>query len=482
MDFVWLKKHDWIISLCICFLAILSLLLVYSTTYNATSAIEGAGAFPRQIGFLILGFIIYFVLIYFDIEWLRQKQVLAVFYIILIISLLFLLTFGNEVAGTQRWIQIGFINIQPSEYAKILIILITSLTVASNKSIRISNLRNSTIQKFIAQSEVLQLIDQKFSFYIVSFILVSPILLFVFLQPSLGNAMILGIIWLTIIFLSSKYQSQILMSLVSVILITVGIYKLINLTSLYSYFNISLIINNYDLGIIGLSFFIIALFLLRFKFDLRVAIISILVGISMFPMLSFAWNNVLQDYQKTRVTSYFEGSQSDPYGAGYQVNQAKIAAGSGKLWGKGFLKGSQTGLRLLDLSYTDFIFASFAEQFGFRGAIILLSVYLILLIRIIRISLSTDNVFYSLICIGVGSMILLNLLINVGMNIGILPVTGVPLPLISYGGNSVFVNLIGLGIVQSINYRISLQPVKQRDREVNVASESTIDWSGLEIR
>lgn len=172
--------------------------------------------------------------------------------------------------------------------------------------------------------------------------------------------------------------------------------------------------------------------------------------IVLFSLVTWgAWNFSLAPYQKARITSFLS-PYSDPRGAGYQMIQSMIAVGSGQVWGKGLGYGSQTHLHFLPEAETDFIFAAFAEEWGLAGVIIMLALFLIILWRIIRIgALASDN-FSRLYTLGFAALIFVQAFIHIGMNMGILPVTGLPLPFVSYGGSSLVTFLAGVGIVQNI--------------------------------
>ncbi len=157
----------------------------------------------------------------------------------------------------------------------------------------------------------------------------------------------------------------------------------------------------------------------------------------------------LKDYQKERIYTFLN-PQRDPLGSGFNVIQSMIAVGSGKIFGRGWGKGTQSHLRFLPEKHTDFIFASLAEEVGFMGVLILLTLFFFLLWRILILAKNTPNQFAYLICIGVFSLFFIQIFINIGMNLGILPITGITLPLISYGGSSLVSSLTALGIVSSL--------------------------------
>tara|TARA_B100002051_G_scaffold276016_1_gene322094 strand:- start:4322 stop:5086 length:765 start_codon:yes stop_codon:yes gene_type:complete len=156
----------------------------------------------------------------------------------------------------------------------------------------------------------------------------------------------------------------------------------------------------------------------------------------------------LKPYQKLRLLSFFNPDK-DPLGAGYQIIQSKIAVGSGGLYGKGFLKGTQGYLEFLPEKHTDFIFTLFSEEFGFFGSITLLIIYSVMIFRIIRIGSVSRNFFGRLFCYGFGSAIFIYIAVNMSMVLGLLPIVGSPLPIMSYGGSSMLATMIGFSIVMS---------------------------------
>ena len=158
--------------------------------------------------------------------------------------------------------------------------------------------------------------------------------------------------------------------------------------------------------------------------------------------------SVLKPYQKSRILTFFN-PERDPLGAGYQIIQSKIAIGSGGLLGKGFLQGTQSYLEFLPEKHTDFIFTLFSEEFGFVGSMVLILLYILLIYRIIRIGFSCRSFFAKLYCFGFASALFLYIFVNIAMVVGLLPIVGAPLPIMSYGGSSMLSIMLGLGIVMS---------------------------------
>ncbi|MFH1487201.1 MAG: rod shape-determining protein RodA [Chloroflexota bacterium] len=168
--------------------------------------------------------------------------------------------------------------------------------------------------------------------------------------------------------------------------------------------------------------------------------------------IPFAYVFLLHDYMRERIATFFN-PVSDPLGTGYNIMQSAISVGSGGFWGKGFTQGTQSQLHFLRIQKTDFIFSVFAEEMGFIGAIVLFTLFVILLLRGVRIASISSDVYGRLMAVGIVAMILFQVFINVGVNVKLLPVTGVPLPFISYGGNALITDMAALGILQSIAMR-----------------------------
>ncbi|MCL5292911.1 MAG: rod shape-determining protein RodA [Actinobacteria bacterium] len=179
---------------------------------------------------------------------------------------------------------------------------------------------------------------------------------------------------------------------------------------------------------------------------MAIVLVSVVVVLVVFNF------NLLRDYQMKRLIVFID-PDVDPLGAGYNLLQSKIAVGSGMLFGKGFLSGTQTNLRFLPMRFTDFIFAAVGEEFGFVGALVLIGLYALVLLRAIRIAALSKNLFGTLLAAGIVTMWLFQILINIGMTTGIMPITGIPLPFISNGGSALITNLIAVGILINIYAR-----------------------------
>jgi len=184
---------------------------------------------------------------------------------------------------------------------------------------------------------------------------------------------------------------------------------------------------------------------------LRHLMILFLIGVMIFGI---AWLGLLKPYQKERITSFIN-PYLDPLGSGYHRIQSVIAIGAGNLWGRGLGHGSQSQLDFLPEQHTDFIFASIAEEWGFVGVFLVFILYTFLFTRIIKIALGSSNNFARLFCVGTAIVFIFQIFVNIGMNVGVLPIAGISLPFLSYGGSNLIISFIALGIIQSIAVRKS---------------------------
>lgn len=182
----------------------------------------------------------------------------------------------------------------------------------------------------------------------------------------------------------------------------------------------------------------------------RLILISAVVAAAV--ALPVAWKFVLHDYQKNRVLTFISPA-SDPRGTGYNSIQSKIAVGSGRFFGKGFMKGTQSQLEFLPERHTDFIYSVLSEEYGFVGSMAVIGLFCFLFVTSIRIASNSRDKFGALLCMGVICYIFWHMFVNIGMVIGVLPIVGVPLPLLSYGGSSMLTTMAGLGLISSVAYR-----------------------------
>jgi rod shape determining protein RodA len=463
MNFKRLLKQDFIITFVILVLLGIGTLVIFSTTYNTQSS----DLLTKQIILITIGLVIYFVLILVDINWFKVFSIQLILYIFIISTLLYAVLFGSTIAGTNRWIDLGFFAFQPSEYSKVLIIMFISLIFSSEnlplkenlKEIRNSFHREHGIKNNIKEIILKVVNDREFRGLFYVFIYVVPIVLLTFIQPSLGNTIIIIGLTLFTLFFSTRYQTVLLKIILLGLLTFFFIQNFIKFDIGTAGFSFSTDVDNIFILISLMLVFIFITFFIKVKWWL---VLGVALTTTLFLASSiFAWNQLLGNYQRERVLTFIEGPEADPLGSGYQIIQSKIAIGSGQLFGRGFLQGTQSSLHILTQAHTDFAFASWSEQFGFVGALLLLSTYLILLLRILKIAKETKSDFGRNLAFGVVGLFLIHIFINIGMNLGKLPVTGIPLPLVSYGGSSVLMTLIVLGLMQSVH--ASRRPVDMAD-------------------
>lgn len=211
---------------------------------------------------------------------------------------------------------------------------------------------------------------------------------------------------------------------------------------------VGLIMLQPDMGSAFVFMFIFICLLFVAKLSYKYIIPALLLGAASLPLI---YRYLLSEYQQKRIQVFFN-PDLEPLGRGYNVIQSKIAVGSGQLWGKGYLQGTQNQMGYLPAKSTDFIFSVISEELGFIGAAIVVGLLFILIYKCFKTAKKADNSFGRYICVGVGAMLLFHVFENVGMCIGLMPVTGIPLPFISYGGTSLVVNMTAVGLVLSVAY------------------------------
>jgi len=437
------KNQDWLITIILGIFAFISLILIFSTTFDAQNLQQGQGTIYRQILFLIIGFSVYFFITTIDLSWLKQKNIIILIYLIILASLVFVIFFGQTRANTQRWIFLGPLSFQPAEFAKISLVIVTSYLLCLTEEIasvktKLSKWYQNPLFRRIGLSVGLALIYA----------------ILIYLQPSLGNALILLLTWSSLIFLVVPFSYKSILAISIGIVGVAGYYKLSVFQKIAQLSYLSdtewKIFIIFSLGIIFFSLFKL------FKINKLLLISIFLLVIMLTPLAEFGWTHVIKDYHRQRIISYIQGSTQDPLNKGYQVRQSVIAIGSGRITGRGYLQGSQSSLKVLPFAHTDFIFAALAEQFGFVGVMLMFILYGLLGYRIYRVFLISTDQFSKLLTLGSLSILIINLFVNTAMNMGLIPVTGVPLPLISYGGSSVLVIMISMGLVQMAY--ISIKP------------------------
>ncbi len=359
---------DWVLLFLVLSLCSISLLNMYSA---GTSLITSKGESPiyiKQLFWLIIGLTM--MIVCFGIDYRVINEYAYIIYGISLVLLIILSLYGEFTRGTQRWFVLGGFSFQPSELAKISLLLALSRFFNANEIEDGYNLRQLWLP----------------------FLLMAVPFLLIMKQPDLGTAMVLVIIFVsTVFFVGIKWRSV------------------------------------------------------------------IIVATSLVLFMPVAWL-FLKDYQKERIMTFLN-PEMDPLGAGYHIIQSIIAIGSGGLIGKGFLKGTQSQLRFLPEHQTDFIFSVFAEEWGFLGGLLLIILFMSLTFWGLKIARQSRDLLGTLIAFSITMLIFGEMLVNIGMVLGILPVVGIPLPFFSYGGSALVIMMMGIGLLLNISMRrFMLQP------------------------
>jgi rod shape determining protein RodA len=324
--------------------------------------------------------------------------------------------------GAERWVSIAGLRVQPSEFAKIGLLLALA-RYFSTKTITLERLP---------------------SFILPGILVMVPFAL-ILKQPDLGTALILGLTTVPMMYWAGLTILELFFLFSPVVSLALSAIPLILAFTFNTHGGIWEAI---PWGI----FFVVLCGVLYFARP-RLVILTGVVVINLFTagITTVAWNGVLKDYQKKRILSFIN-PQMDPVGAGYQVIQSKVAIGSGSVMGKGYLKGTQTRLSFLPEQHTDFIFSVLGEQFGLSGCIAILLLFLLLIIRGYTTTQVVRNRFTNLVIVGSVSLLALHIFINVSMTLGMMPVVGVPLPFLSYGGSFTLTIAILLGFLLNAKY------------------------------
>lgn len=450
-EFRNLKKIDSSMLVTILLLCIIGAINVFSTTYFPDK--EASKFFFNQILFYVVGFTFFFTISTFDYSKLKNRYVALGIFIGTIGLLIAVLIFGDYAFEAKRWIVVGPFTIQPSEFSKVSIILITAFCFTKGNVKRFERIKNIYKLKEKTVGEKISLIasDKQFVKVLFSILALVSIILLIILQKSLGNSVITLLIFLSLVYFSVD---------ISLKTFIYGFIAFISLNLSFHFLGFEDIKNSIGLNQIPFDIFlwilsVVIIFYLIRKFTLK-PLLSIGIVVIILPMsivLNFVYNNVMQPYQRARIENFIAPDSNEALGDNYNKEQAILAVGSGGIVGRGFLNGNVTNLGLLPFAFTDFAFASFAEQFGFLGNVFLFCLYFFLIFKILSIARNTTSQFGMLICSGVAIMICLNTFQHVGMNMGLLPITGVPLPFISYGGSAVLTIFLGMGFVSSVQIK-----------------------------
>lgn len=361
MDRRLFEHFDMILMLFICMVCIMALFNLYSASFPHNN--YGVAPYIRQGYFFLMGSCLFVFVLSFDYQELHSLN--YPFYVLIVTLLLIAFFVGDKAGGAQRWINLGFFKLQPSEPAKLMLVI--------------------ALASFYSRKEVVD--GYSIKQLVVPVILTAIPFVLILLQPDLGTALMFGIIF------------------------------------------------------VSMTVFV----------KLRVSTYAILGSLAL-GLGAFAWEQLLKPYQKQRIQTFLD-PEKDPMGHGYQIVQSKIAVGSGGTFGKGYMEGTQGHLHFLPERHTDFAFSVWGEEWGFVGSLIFLGIYFLLLLWGIHVAMYAKDRFGVLLAFGIVTLIFWQAVINLLMILGFLPVVGIPLPLVSYGGSSLLTTLLALGILMNVRMR-----------------------------
>ncbi|AOS82908.1 rod shape-determining protein RodA [Chlorobaculum limnaeum] len=383
-------------------LILMGLLAVYSAT-NGSS--ESVSLFYKQLSWAVAGIMAASIMYYMDYRFVKDNAYFI--YAAGLLLLVVVLVFGKKIAGQTSWVRIGMFSFQPSELTKMFTIIAMARFLSDDQT-DIGNMMD--LGKVLAMALV-------------------PAGL-IMLQPDMGTTLTCLSFIVPMIVLAGFDLYYIMLAVVPLALMLAG------------FFNFTILVT---LAVISLIMFV----LLRKKFFFHQLMIT--GGGFLCGLLTWKFTSVILKPHQIKRIQIFLDPTADPQGAGYNALQAKIAIASGGIFGKGFLQGTQTQLRYIPAQWTDFIFCVVAEELGFLGSTLLLLLFLALALRLIWMVGAIKNRFVELMLAGYASLLLTHVVINIGMTIGVMPVIGVPLPFISYGGSSLVANMMMVGLAMNFS-------------------------------
>ncbi|PKN76998.1 MAG: rod shape-determining protein RodA [Deltaproteobacteria bacterium HGW-Deltaproteobacteria-10] len=354
------QYFDWTLLALVLGICAIGVINIYSAVFSLNE--KQIPLYFKQIQWVLIG--LFFMMMVFLIDYRVISEGAYVIYGVSVALLIFVALFGHTANGSQRWIAFGGFSFQPSELMKLTIILALARYFDDHKSNEPYTLKE----------------------LVIPFLMVLGPFLFILKQPDLGTALIIMIVFASIVFF-------------------IGV-------------------NWKSLAIVSAG------------------------GLMLMPL---GWH-FLKDYQRNRLITFLN-PENDPLGTGYHIIQSMIAVGSGGIFGKGFLKGSQTQLKFLPEQQTDFVFSVFAEEWGFIGALFLFILFMSLIFWGLKIALHSRDLLGTLIAFGITALISWEVFINAGMVLGVLPVVGIPLPFLSYGGSAMIVLLTAIGLLMNVSVR-----------------------------
>jgi rod shape determining protein RodA len=386
-------------------LALLGITMIYSAAFHSESAVIRT-AWEKQALYAIAALLLSLGAIVVPNRILNGLS--YPIYLASLFPLLAVLFWGSG-EDAARWLDLGPVRLQPSEFVKLTTIIALARYLSDRSSEEINHVR---------------------SFLVAASISLLPMALVV-RQPDLGTSLTYGAPLLPMLYWAGM-QRIFLFFIVSPLLSVIFSFEPLWQKATPFIFAAFIVAST-----VGFH-----LFLSRVWFTVALTSLNLTAGMISIIM----WDHFLLPYQKDRILIFLE-PQSDRLGAGWNIIQSKIAIGSGGLTGKGFLEGTQTKYEFLPAAHTDFIFAVIGEELGFIGTIVVLALFFFLAFRAVQIAAMAKNRFYSLIAIGLASLLTFHVFVNIGMTMGVMPVAGLPLPFLSYGGSSLMTNFVAIGLL-----------------------------------
>ncbi len=378
-------------------LVTVGLVSVYSATYDAGAA----SIFQRQLMWAGIGFVGMIVAAVLPLKSIHRLSVPA--YVVSLAILLVVLVVGKTVSGSKSWLGVGGFGGQPSELAKVATIL--------------------ALGSFLAKTTTI-IADPKHLFFAVALALIPMVL--VLAQPDVGTSIVFFALLLPVLYWAGV-DNFVLAAILSPVIVAIG-------------------------ALFGTFFFIVsvlfsAILLYISRRNRFIAAMAFAVTLAVGVSVQFVYER-MPAYQQKRIMTFLN-PEADPLGSGYNVLQAKVAIGSGGLFGKGYLQGTQTQLNFIPEQWTDFIFCVPGEEFGFFGASLVLLLFGALLLHGIKVASVSKNRFAGIASIGITAVLATHVLINIGMSMGLMPVVGIPLPFLSYGGSALLMNMVMCGLLMN---------------------------------
>lgn len=390
------RHFDWSLFATMLILMTIGVIIIYSAlTFQIGEERHTSNEYLKQLTWIVISLIFFLIIIL--IPYPLFDLIIIPAYFVGLAMLLIVLSMP-QIKGATRWIMLGPFQLQPAEFAKITTILLLAKALA---------------KPYITDMQILVRLV----------VIGAPPILLLLLQPDLGSTVIFGAIIFAILAFSDLSDYWLILTISPFIAIATSFY------------------------IPAFIVFIILLILVLNRFNLAWITIGFtaVFNIFIFFLMPFIWNG-LKEYQQNRILTFLDPTR-DPLGSGYQAIQSRIAIGSGLFQGKGFLEGTQKSLNFLPERHTDFVFSVIAEEFGFLGSMILIFIFYFFIYRLIRSLKVISDKEQRLVIMGIITLFASQITINIAINLGIFPTTGLPLPFVSYGGSSLLANTIAVAII-----------------------------------